>query len=165
MCRILNSILAVTVAGAVSGATLSARTGAPSIEGVWRTAEVTMTGPGARTITQLAPNLDIITAKHYSRVEVHAEGPRPIVADAAKATAEELRQAWGPVVAEAGTYETRGNTLTMRPVVAKNPAAMGAGASFTYNYRIVADTLWLTPQKDLRGAVVNPPTIKLTRVE
>jgi len=25
--------------------------------------------------------------------------------------------------------------------------------------------MWLTPQQDSRGAVTNPPTIKLTRVE
>ena len=163
MCRILNSILAVTAVGAVSGAALSSRS--PSIEGVWRAAQVTITGPGARTIAPVQPNLAIITAKHYSRVEIHSDGARPNVVDAAKATAEELRQAWGPVIAEAGSYEARGSTLTMRPLVSKNPAAMASGVSLTYSYRLVGDTLWLTPQTDLRGAVTNPPTIKLTRIE
>jgi hypothetical protein len=97
-------------------------------------------------------------------VEIHTDS-RPNVTDAAKATADELRQVWGPVVAEAGRYETSGNTLTMRPVVAKNPAAMTPDAVFTYSYHLVGDTLWLTPQRNRNGAVANPPTIKLARVE
>ncbi len=163
MCKVLNSMLAVA---AIAGTLGFAKTRtSSSIEGVWRTAEVTLGGPAARTITQLQPNLDIITAKHYSRVEIHAEGPRPDVADAAKATAEELRQAWGPVVAEAGSYATRGSTVTMYAVVAKNPTAMAPGAFVTYGYRLSADSLWLTAQRDQRGPVMNPPTIKLVRVE
>ena len=69
-------------------------------------------------------------------------------------------------MAEAGSYETsRGNTLTMRPVVAMKPASMTPGTFTTYSYRLVGDTLWLTPQVNQSGAVANPPTIKLTRVE
>jgi hypothetical protein len=163
MCRVLNSILAVTAVGALSGATLMSRS--PSIEGVWRATEVKMTGPGARTISPLQPNLAIITAKHYSRLEIHADA-RPSLTDAAKATAEELRQVWGPVVAEAGSYETsRGNVLTLHAVVAKNPATMEAGSFTSYGYRLAGDTLWLTLQRDQRGPVTNPPTIKLTRVD
>jgi hypothetical protein len=78
----------------------------PSIQGVWRIVEATITGPGARTIAFAErPNLTIITAKHYSRVEVQTDGPRPILTDVARASADELRAAWGPVVSEAGTYE------------------------------------------------------------
>jgi hypothetical protein len=42
-----------------------------SIQGVWQVVEVTITGPGARTIAipEPRPNLTIITARHYSRVE------------------------------------------------------------------------------------------------
>ena len=108
MDRIILSILAVASVAAVSSSSMSRS--AP-IEGVWRTSAVTITGPGARTIDQLQPSLAIITAKHYSRVELHAEGPRPSIADAAKATADELRQVWGPVVAEAGSYAVSGGNL------------------------------------------------------
>ena len=83
MCRILNSILAVTAAGGVSGAAIASR--APSIDGVWQAVEVTTTGPGARTITPLQPNLAIITRKHYSHIDIHADGPRPPLSDAEKA--------------------------------------------------------------------------------
>jgi hypothetical protein len=138
---------------------------APSIEGVWRTAQVTISGPGGRTITQLQPNLAIITAKHYSRVEIHAEGPRPDLADPTTATAEELRKVWGPVVAEAGTYELASGTMTTRPEIAKNPSAMSNGSFTEYAIRLSGDSLWLTYKRNQRGPVVNSPIIKLVRVE
>ena len=163
MCRILNSILAVTAAGGLSGAAIASRS--PSIEGVWQAVELTMTGPGARTIKPLQPNLSIITAKHYSHIDIHADGPRPVLSDAENASADDLRRAWGPVVAEAGTYELSSESFVTRPVVSKNPAAMTAGSFTSYAFRVAGDSLWLTPQRDSRGAVKNPPTIKLVRVE
>lgn len=163
MCRILNSILAVTAAGGLSGAAIALR--APSIDGVWQAVEVTTSGPGARTIKPLQPNLSIITAKHYSHIDIHADGPRPVLSDAENASADDLRRAWGPVVAEAGTYELSSESFVTRPVVSKNPAAMTAGSFTSYAFRVAGDSLWLTPQRDSRGAVKNPPTIKLVRVE
>jgi hypothetical protein len=139
-----------------------------SLQGVWQAVEVTVTGPGARTITipEPRPNLIIVTEKHYSRVEVHSGEPRPILADMAKASADELRAAWGPFVGEAGTYEvTDGNLITMRPLVAKNPAAMAPGAFTTYSYRLDGDTLWVTLQKNESGPIVHPVTVKAVRVE
>jgi hypothetical protein len=90
-----------------------------SIEGVWQAVEVTITGPGARTIAipEPRPNLTMITARHYSRVEDQSERGRPVLADVTKATADQLRAAWGPFVGEAGTYElTADGRITMRPI-------------------------------------------------
>ena len=163
MCRILNSIIAVTAVGGLSGAAIATR--APSIAGVWQAVEVTTTGPGARRITPLQPNLSIITRKHYSHIDIHADGPRPLLSDAENASADDLRQVWGPVVAEAGGYELSSGSFVTRPVVSKNPAAMTAGSFTSYAYRVAGDSLWLTPERDSRGAVKNPATIKLVRVE
>ena len=166
MDRVFLSILgAASVLGVASS---SASSRSASLEGAWRTTEVTLTGPRARTIglPELQPGWAIMTAKHYSRVEIHSNGPRPTVPDATRASADELRQVWGPVVAEAGSYETSGgNTLTLHPVVAKDPAAMARGVFATYSYRLAGDTLWVRPLRDQRGPVTNPPTIKLTRVD
>ena len=108
----------------------------------------------------------VITAKHYSRAEVQSEGPRPVLADVAKATADELRAVWGPVVAEAGTYElTPGGLVTFRPIVSKNPAVMGPGVFITYSYQLDGDTLSLTQQRNQNGPFANPFTLKLVRVE
>jgi hypothetical protein len=139
-----------------------------SIQGVWQAVEVTLTGPAARTITirEPRPNLTIITARHYSRVEDQSEKPRPILADVPKASADELRAAWGPFVGEAGTYEvTADNRLTMRPIAAKNPAVMGPGVFITYSYKLDGDTMWVTQQQNQNGPFANPVTIKVVRVE
>ena len=145
----------------------AAQSARASIQGVWRIVEASITGPGARTIPFAErPNLTIITARHYSRVEVQADRPRPVVADVAKASADELRAAWGPFVSEAGTYEvTSGNVITMRPIASKNPAVMGPGVFITYSYTLDGDTLSLTQQRNQNGPFPSPFTLKLTRVE
>jgi len=151
------------LAGQGAGAQSTPRT----IQGVWQIVEATVTGPGARTITFAGrPNLTIITAKHYSRVEIQADGPRPIIADVAKASADELRAVWGPVVTEAGTYElTPDGSITMRPIASKNPAVMGPGVFITYSYKLEGDSLTLTQVRNQTGPYANPFSLKLVRVE
>lgn len=139
----------------------------PSLQGVWQAVEISIPGPAKRTITipEPRPNLVMFTARHFSRVQVEAEGPRPAIADATKASAEELRAAWGPFYAEAGTYEVSGNVITMRPLAAKNPGAMAPGAYTTWSVTVESNTLSATAERNQDGPVANPPTIKLVRVE
>ena len=139
-----------------------------SMQGVWRVAEVTIAGEKPQTIVfaESRPNLTIITARHYSRVEVQADAPRPIPADIAKATADELRAVWGPFVAEAGTYEmTAADVVTMKPIASKSPAAMAPGAFIVYGFKQDGNTIWLTQQKNQSGPFTNPVTFRLVRVE
>jgi hypothetical protein len=166
---IVARLLVVLVAVALlTGTKVAGQSKRGSLQGVWQTVEVTLTGPGARTITipEPRPNLMIVSAKHYSRVEVQAEGPRPVPADVAKATADELRAVWGPFVGEAGTYEvTSGDVITMRPLAAKNPATMVPGAFITYSYKLDGNTIWVTQQRNQQGPFANPVTIKAVRIE
>ena len=160
MQRILFLALGVSVLTS-QGTTQSRQ---PSIHGVWRVVEATVSG--GRTIAFAErPNLTIITDKHYSRVEVQADGPRPILTDVAKASADELRAAWGPFVAEAGTYESTQDVITMRPIASKNPAVMGPGVFITYSYKLEGDTLVITQQRNQNGPFNNPFSLKLVRVE
>ena len=164
MTRLLFAVLSV---GMLASQGTAAQSTPGSIQGVWRVVEAAITGPGARTIAFAErPNLTIITAKHYSRVEVQADGPRPVLTDVAKASADELRAVWGPFVSEAGTYEvTPGGLLTMRPIASKNPAVMGPGVFITYSYKLDGNTLSLTQQRNQAGPFANPFTLKLVRVE
>ena len=163
MQRLVLSAFAVALPAFTIG--VRGHTAPGSIQGGWRTVEVTVPGPNGRTIANTQPNLIILTAKHYSRVEIHTETPRPILADVGKATADDLRAAWGPFVAEAGTYEvTGGDLITMRPIVAKNPAAMVRGAYRTYTYKLAGDTLLITARGSETGPV-EQLKIKAVRVE
>ena len=161
-----NSLVVLILTSAIAVSTsLAGQSKSGALQGVWRAVEVTLTGPNGRTLTNLQPNLTVVSARHYARVEVQAEASRPIVADVAKATADELRAVWGPFVAEGGTYELSGETLTMRPIVAKNPAAMTAGAIIVYSCKVDGNTITLTQQRNQNGPYANPATIKLVRVE
>jgi len=163
----MRILFAALIVGLATGQGIEAQSTRDSVQGVWRVVEAVITGPGARTIAFAErPNLTIITAKHYSRVEVQADGPRPVLPDVARATADELRAVWGPFVSEAGTYEvTPGSLITMRPIASKNPAVMGPGIFITYSYKLDDDTLSLTQQRNQNGPFANPFTLKLVRVE
>jgi hypothetical protein len=67
------------------------------------------------------PSLGILTAKYYSRVEIHGQEPRPSLPDAAAATAERLRATWGPFFAEAGTHELSGETSSRASSESRRP--------------------------------------------
>ena len=160
-------LLAALSVGLLTSHDTAAQSTSRSIQGVWRIVEAATTGPGARTIAfGERPNLTIITAKHYSRVEVQSDGPRPVLTDVAKASADELRAVWGPVVCETGTYElTPAGLITMRPIASKNPAVMGQGVFITYAYKLEGNTLSLTQQRNQAGPFANPFSLKLERVE
>ena len=106
------------------GAAPSAAEPNAALQGVWRTLEVVVPGAAGRTFRPEA-TLAIFHGRHYSRVEVHAEQPRPLLADPATASADQLRAVWGPFVGEAGTFEVSGSNVDHDAGdVAKNPAAM-----------------------------------------
>ena len=162
----MRVLLGVATVALLVGHEAAAQSKPATMQGVWRVVEVTLTGPQARTIVFAdRPNLTFITARHYSRVEVQADGPRPVLADVAKATADELRAAWGPFVAETGTYEVKGDLITMRPIASKNPAVMGPGVFIIYTFKLEGDTLWVTQQRNEKAPFANPVTFKLARVE
>jgi hypothetical protein len=158
--------------GALIVAVVAGRTAAPSaaepnaaVEGVWRTLEVVMPGAAGRTFKPDA-TLAIFHGRHYSRTEVHAEQPRPLLADPAGASADVLRAVWGPVVAEAGTFEMSGSdVITMRATVAKNPAVMRDGAASVYRYRRQGDRLTLSEVRTPAGPSAQPVTVTLIRLE
>src|SRR3954468_24433140 len=121
------ALIVAMVAG--RSAAPSAAEATEAVQGVWRTLSVVLPGPAGQTRKPDA-TLAIFHGRHYSRVEVHAEQPRPLLGNPADASAGPRRGAWGPFVAEAGPFEvSSGNVITMRVMVAKNPAAMRDGSS------------------------------------
>ena len=108
--------------------------------------------------------LYLFTPTHYSMVL--AATNRPDIADTSKATADELRAIWGPLLANAGTYEVSGDLITIHPLVAKIPVVMKPGANEVYRFGIEGKTLTLRQVRNARGvAVGSAPTFKFVRVE
>jgi hypothetical protein len=166
MRTLLGAAVCVGLVG-LAAPSVATQTKSGSLQGAWQTVKITIGGSSPRTITvpQPGPYITIFTAKHYSRTEIQAESPRPLLPDASKATADELRAVWGPVVAEAGTYEASGDTLTMHPLASKSPAAMASGAFIVCSFKLEGATLTIVQQRNQAGPYPNPVTFTLTRVE
>jgi hypothetical protein len=166
---VVGAVLAV-VNATVLGQT---KPSTPSMQGVWRAVEITVTNPNPPpnslpkgTHTNVQPYLLIFTGKHYSETADVAAEPRPTtpVKEQGKPTLEELQSRWGPFVANAGTYEVSGETLTRHVVVAKNPA-LQEKVVIRDTIKLDGKNLWLTAVEGARGKVENPTTVKYVRVE
>ena len=160
----MNSPIAALTLGLLAIAARVAPPQSVSLAGTWKTTEVTLTGPGGGTFTNVS-SLTLLTSKHFARVEVRTDAPRPMVTDPAHATADEMRAAWGPFFAEAGTYEVSGGEMTMRPLVSKNSAAMTGTAYTVYAVSLAGNVLTLTSKRNQAGPLANPATITATRIE
>lgn len=112
------------------------------LEGVWKVAEEVVTGANASSTTSPQASLFIFTRTHYSMLRVASAQPR-VLFKAVDPTIEEKIAAYDTFVANSGTYEVTGTTVTTRPMVAKSPNFM-AGGSDKYQFRVDGKTLWLT---------------------
>ena len=122
------------------------------VQGVWQVTNATgFTG------------IFIFSAKHYSMMAASTE--RPEISDLSKATADEMRALYGPMIGNTGAYEMSGNQLTIRPVAAKIPVVIKPGAYEVYELTIEGKTLTLTQRRNVRGPVERGTVWTLTRVE
>jgi hypothetical protein len=137
------------------------------LEGAWRVVEVTVVGgpdEGTQTDT-LQPSLYVFARQHYSIMYVDGAEPRPLLAeDATRAglTEAEVRATFEPFIANSGTYQLNGSTITTNPIVAMWPNFMTGGVA-TYEYRVEGDTLWLTSRSTTEPVVET--TRRLVRLE
>ena len=165
-------VLVVAVLGLISVSLIGQSK--PSIQGVWRVVEITVTNPNPTygsqpkgTHTDLQPALAIFTGKHYSVTADTAAKPRPVTPFkvAASPTAEEAIPRWGPFLAHAGTYEISGDVLTVRPIVNKASPAQGGGYFYRLTFKLDGNNLLITDIETSNGKAANPVTVKYVRVE
>src|SRR5262245_51975866 len=97
-----------------------------SIVGVWKISEVL--SPTANQSPE--PSLYIFTNRYYS-VQNVASKRKDQVNDQSP-DADKLA-VWAQFTAHSGTYEIKGDELTLRQVVAKNSAVMGSGNFITFD--------------------------------
>jgi hypothetical protein len=143
------------------------------LEGVWKVAEVVPPASNANEkatpITNPQPGLIIFTKGYYSGMAVTANQPRTAAAPAKDPSnltdAEKIaeHEQWRPFIANAGTYEVKGSTLTMHAMVAKNPDAMTTNATVTWEFKLEGtNVFWLIPPA---GRSTTSPRVKFTRLE
>ena len=171
MFRILTSFMLLLLCTTAVSAQSSTR---KPIEGVWRVTEVDVTGADASSVANPQPGLIIFTRKYYSVMRVPGNQPRSLF-KGEDPTNEEKIAAYDSFVANSGTYEVAGATLTLHPMVARSPNFM-AGGVVKNQFQIEGTTLWLIQKNtDISvriGDRIAPSSgpasetrVKLTRVE
>jgi len=111
------------------------------IEGVWKVTEIVVTGADAANVATPQPGLIIFARKHYSVIWIPGNQPRSLF-KGEDPTNEEKIAAYDSFVANSGTYEVAGETLTLHPVVSRSPNFMAGGAAKN-QFRIEGTKLWL----------------------
>ena len=167
----LNRALLVTLLVSVPtlGLAQGGATG-PSVDGVWKVAEIVTTGADAATNASPQPSLIIFARGHYSYLSVDGTAPRPTFADPKdpdKLTdAEKIAryEQWRSFTAQAGTYQIKGTTMTRRPLVAKNLAVMTTNPPIVQEFKLEGNTFWLI-RKSAAGQPASETRTKLTRVQ
>lgn len=132
--------------------------------GVWKVAEIA--SPQGNGNSNPQPTVYIFTARHYSHVSVTSATPRPNYTGPAVTDAQRVEM-WQPFSATAGTYEVRGETLTMRPLVAKNPGFMAGGTFMTFDFVQEGRDIWIQPTRSqLRSfSSADANRVRLVRLE
>jgi len=113
------------------------------VEGAWRLSEVQVSGPEGESVdTQPLPSLYIFMREHYSIVRMLGEELPPENARLWYPTVAEKARQHDAIIVNAGTYELSDSILTTHPFAAKTPEFIGGRT--IYEWRVVADSLWLT---------------------
>jgi hypothetical protein len=137
-----HSLMTVFVATALGTTLMAQAVPRGPLEGVWKVTEIVATGANAASPAEPPASVYIFTRAHYSILRATSAGPRALFKQRQPTDAEKLA-AYDSFVATSGTYELSETTLTLRPIVSKNPNLMGGGSE-TFRFRLEGDTLWLT---------------------
>ncbi len=124
--------------------TLTAQAQSSALQGAWTITEVSVSTPDTSwTEANPQPGLYIFVEPHYSTLIVQGSEPRELFSD--DPTDAELLAAFGPFIANSGSYEVSGGpTLTIQPLVALYPNAVSDNSEYTSTHRVEGDTLRLT---------------------
>jgi hypothetical protein len=149
MTTMLKLSLATTLVLSVGcvGANESPSSGAPndaspavgSLEGAWQLVELSRANGLSATNP---PSLYLFGAGHYSIMYANTADRRRPFANPDSGTDAEIKEAWDTFIANAGSYSVAGDTLVIRPLIAKSPNYMGGGMD-KFTMRVAGDTLWL----------------------
>ncbi len=133
---------------------LTAQAQSRTLQGAWTITEVSVSTPDTSwTEASSQPSFYVflepprihIVSSFFSttpRRTLLIQG-REFVADE-PTDAERLVEAFGPLVAESGTYVMSGTPLTIQPLVALYPNAVSDNSEYTYTQRVEGDILRVT---------------------
>lgn len=160
MRRFAVPALFVLVFGLVVAFRYAPRSGAGSVEGVWKAVESTVTNADSTTTNQLTqPNLTFFTKGHYASLRVGGQGERPALPD--NPTDEQLLAALRRFFANAGTYTVSGNELTTKVILSRSPNATAEQMTGTSTFEVDGDVLYRTFTNRQTGGSMRVKYIRL----
>jgi hypothetical protein len=106
------------------------------------------------------PGFYIFTPSHYSVTRVYGDKPRMEPKDINNPTTAELTDA-NRFQAQFGTYEIKGDAITLKLQVARQPSTMNAAAPVSGTFKLNGRTLTLMT----KNAAGQTAVVKMTRVE
>ncbi|HEY5623697.1 MAG TPA: hypothetical protein VIV14_08035 [Gammaproteobacteria bacterium] len=131
-----------------------------SLEGAWQVQEVVVEGgqnPGTNSDPQ--PSLYLFTERYYNVMYVPGTEPRAAAPGDDGFSDEERIAAFNSFIANSGSYERSGSTLTMSPIVARVPDVMSI--TIEAEYQLDGETLVLTGTNANTGAVTRTTLSRL----
>lgn len=153
------------VLGAFVILVLSGFAAAQNVAGAWRLDEIARTGADAKTAKFSNPNIYLFTKRHFSIIRVEGDKPRS-TESWTKMTSDQVIDTYiKQFTASGGTYEMKGDTLTMKTTIAKNPNIMTRGDWISYTVKVNGQTMTLTATATNEGPIKNTQVITLTRLE
>jgi len=129
---------------------------------VWRVIEAT--SPQGVKNTEPEPSVVIFTKAYYSIQGIESSDPRPLLMP--NATDKRRADIFGLYAANSGTYQLREGEITLRRIVAKDPAIMAPGTFLINAIRFDGrDTFWMSGAANQNGPIARSTAWKLTRLE
>jgi hypothetical protein len=166
MRRMMASGVVVIAVIVVVSAFVDAQSGGTALEGAWVLQDMSYAKPPAFKVNKPTGML-LLTGTHFATVALMDSSPRPGVgaSGATAKTMDELLATWGPVRAQAGTFQVSGNKVTWRTTIAKGSEPMAAGMFTEDTITIKGDSLVLVSTRNQGGPTANPVTRRFVRAK
>ena len=138
---------------------------AQGVAGAWRLDEIKTSGPDAKTSKFTNPNIYLFTKGHFSIIRVEGDKPRSTDSWTTMTQEQVIDTFIKQFTASGGTYEMKGDSLTMKTTIAKSPGFMARANWISYTAKIDGKTLTLTTIATNEGPIKNPQIMTLTRLD
>ena len=136
-----------------------------NVEGAWRLDEIKTTGIDGPSGKFTQPNMYLFTKGHFSIIRIEGDKPRSTDNWTTMTREQVIDTFIKQFTASGGTYDIKGDTLTMKTTIAKSPGFMARANWISYTVKIDGQTMTLTATATNEGLIKNPQIMTLTRLD
>ena len=144
---------------------LSGVAAAQKVAGAWRLDEIKTTGADVKSGKFSQPNMYLFTKGHFSIIRIEGDKPRSTDNWTTMTPDQVIDTFIKQFTASGGTYDMKGDTLTMKTTIAKSPGFMARANWIAYTVKIDGQTMTLTGTATNEGPIKNPQIMTLTRID